>query len=100
MISDELGGGLHGRASQGETLSPLEMEQLEAWYAQKDEQEARLLKMLVIDVDCVALQGQINRTLEKISAVSQDIRKVSAENSVLRQEISELQQQLNVPESA
>lgn len=33
MISDQLGGLLHGRSSRGEALSSMETEQLEAWYA-------------------------------------------------------------------
>jgi hypothetical protein len=100
MISDQVGGSLHARSSRGETLSALEIEQLEAWYASKDAQESQLLKMPGSEVDCVALQTQIDATLEKISMVSQNIRQVSAENSVLRQEIFELQQALIVPQSA
>jgi hypothetical protein len=91
MISDELGGLLHARSSRGESLSSVEMEQLEAWYAAKDAQEAQLLRIPVTEVDCVTLQAKIDATLEKISAVSQEIRQVSAENSILRQEIAELQ---------
>jgi hypothetical protein len=94
MISDQLGGLLHGRSSGGEVLSDLERSQLEAWYAEKDAQEAKVLKMPVVEVDCVALQAKIDAALEKIGTVSQGIRQVSAENSVLRQEITELQQAL------
>ncbi len=94
MISDQLGGLLHGRSSRGEALSALEIEQLEAWYAEQDVQEAKLLKMPGVEVDCVALQAKIDAALEKISTVSQGIRQVTAENSVLRQEIVELQQAL------
>ncbi len=100
MIPDQLGGLLHSRVSRGEALSSMEMEQLEAWYAEKDSQEAQLLKMPTADVDCVALQAQIDASLEKISTVSQGIRQVTSENAVLRQEIFELQQLLIVPESA
>jgi hypothetical protein len=99
MISDQLGSLLHGRSSRGETLSSLEIEQLEAWYAEKDAQEAQLLKMPGSDIDCVALQAQIDTSLEKISTVSQGIRQVSAENVILRQEILKLQQALMMPES-
>jgi hypothetical protein len=100
MIPDQLGGLLHSRVSRGEALSSMEMRQLEAWYAEKDAQEASLLKMPMADVDCVALQAQIDASLEKISVVSQGIRQVSSENVILRQEIFELQQSLIVPESA
>jgi hypothetical protein len=100
MISDQLGGSLHSRSSRGEALSDLEKEQLEAWYADKDAQEARSLKMPGSDVDCVALQAKIDASLEKISTVSQEIRQVSSENAILRQEIFELQQVLIVPQSA
>jgi hypothetical protein len=100
MISNQLGGLLHSRSSRGEALSAVEIEQLEAWYAAKDTQEAQVLKLPGADVDCVALQAQIDAALEKITTVSQGIRQVSAENSVLRQEIFELQQALIVPQSA
>jgi hypothetical protein len=100
MISDQLGGLLHGRSSRGEVLNDLERSQLDAWYAEKDAQEAKVLKMPVVEVDCVALQAKIDAALEKIGTVSQGIRQVSAENSVLRQEIVELQQALMVAESA
>jgi hypothetical protein len=97
MISDQLGGSLHSRSSRGEALSDLEKEQLEAWYADKDAQEARSLKMPGSDVDCAALQAQINAALEEISTVSQGIRQVSSENVILRQEIFKLWQVLIVP---
>lgn len=100
MISDQLGGLLHSRLSRGEALSDLEKEQIEAWYGEKDAQEARLLKMPGADVDCVVLQAKIDASLEKISAVSKEIRQVSSENAILRQEIFELQQVLIVPQSA
>jgi hypothetical protein len=100
MISDQVGSLLHTRSSRGETLTALEIEKLEAWYASKDAQEAQLLNMPGANVDCVALQAQIDAALEKISVVSQNIRQVSAENSILRQEIFELQQALVVPRSA
>jgi hypothetical protein len=90
MISDQLGGSLHSRSSRGEALSDSEKKQLEAWYADKDAQEARSLKMPGSDVDCVALQAKIDAALEKFSAVSQEIRKVSSENVILQQEIFEL----------
>ncbi len=100
MISDQLGGLLHSRSSRGEALSSMETEQLEAWYAEKDSQESRLLKMPGAAIDCVALQAKIDASLEKISAVSQEIRQVSSENAILRQEIFELQQALIMPQSA
>jgi hypothetical protein len=51
---------------------------------------AQRLKMSEIDVDCVALQAQIDACLEKISTVSKGIRQVSSENTILRQEVFEL----------
>lgn len=100
MVSDQLGGLLHSRSSRGEALNAVEQQQLKAWYDEHDRQEAKSLKMPVMDVDCVALQAKIDAALEKIGTVSQGIRQVSAENSVLRQEIVELQQALMVAESA
>jgi peptidoglycan hydrolase CwlO-like protein len=56
--------------------------------------------MPTASVDGYALQRQIDSALEKISQVSQEIRQVSSENAILRQEIHELQQALVLPESA
>lgn len=100
VISDQLGGLLHGRSSRGERLSPEEIEQLESWYGQKDAQEAALLKVPESEVDCAGLQAKIDSSLEKIGEVSQRIREVSVENAILRQEILELQRALILPESA
>ena len=100
MISDQLGGSLHDRASRGKSLSAVEMQQLEAWYEEKDVQETQQLRMPEVPVDCMELQTQINAALDKIRTVSQRIQQVSAENAALRHNIFELQQALMIPKSA
>ena len=39
MISEELGTQLHDRLTRGQPLSAEEMEQLQAWYAQNDQED-------------------------------------------------------------
>jgi cell division protein FtsB len=49
--------------------------------------------------DLVGLQGQLDRTLAALQAVTQRIQQVSAENLELRREIAGLYQQLELPRS-
>ena len=94
MISDEIGKQLHDRLSRGETLSAAEQAQLTAWYATQDAAEADLLYQPAIETDLEPLQRQIDIASAQLTAVTERIQQVTAENSILRQEITRLRQQL------
>jgi hypothetical protein len=100
-IPDELGFVLHDRATCGEVLTEAEEQQLEDWYAARDVAEAMWLNPVAANApDLVGLQGQLDRTLAELQAVTQRIQQVSEENLELRREIAGLYQQLELPRSA
>lgn len=101
MISDKLGRQLHDRSTRGEVLSVLEEQQLNAWYDYQDQLESELiLSSVVPSQDLSELQTQIDDSLRQLEEVVDRIQQISAENTVLKKEVAELQQQLSIPRSA
>ena len=94
MSSDKTVKKLHDRQSRGESLSAAEQAQLSAWYAAQDEAEMDLLHRPVIDTDLETLQKQVDAASVRLTAVTERIQQVTAENISIRQEISRLRQQL------
>lgn len=96
---------LHDRASLGEVLSDLEMEQLEAWYAETDAQEFLDLGITSQEQESVKalrarLQRQIDTVLSQIMTSLEQIKAITAENNNLRQEVSSLQAMIGLNEAA
>ena len=96
---------LHDRASLGEVLSDLEMEQLEAWYAETDAQECLNLGITSQEQESVTalrarLQIQIDTVLSQIITSLEQIKAITAENNNLRQEVSSLQAMIGLNEAA
>ncbi len=101
MISDELGMQLHDRETIGERLTAREKEQLEAWYAQKDEVEKSMLEAAQGPLpNLIVLQDQVDMAIEQLTAGVQRLHQITQENKSLREEIAEIKQQLTVPRSA
>lgn len=94
MIRDETGKQLHDKASRGESLTAEEQAQLTAWYVAQDAAEADLLPQPAVEVDLEALQRQVDAASTQLTAVTERIQQVAAENNDLRQEIIRLRQQL------
>lgn len=94
MISDELGRQLHDQATRGEELTTTEKKQLENWYALQDSAESSLLKSASAEPNISELRTQVEVVLSQLSAVTQRIQQVAAENEMLRREIAALHQQL------
>jgi F0F1-type ATP synthase membrane subunit b/b' len=92
MISDELGMQLHDLDTIGEQLTAQEKEQLEAWYAQKDAAEKSMLEPAQLP-----LQNQVDIAIEQLTVEVQRLHQITQENNSLREEISEIKQQLTVP---
>lgn len=82
---------LHVRSVQGETLTAQETEQLQAWYDIQDKAE---IEQLEVVHSAPEFSLQINETLGHIAAVTQNIKRLTEENEVIRQEIRELRRQL------
>jgi cell division protein FtsB len=101
MDTDQLGMQLHDRSTRGEPLTSEEIRQLETWYAQQDaiEQE-RLIPQATATADLETLHSQIDASLNQLTAVTQRIQQIAAENAALRQENTTLRQQLTLPRSA
>ena len=101
MISDEMGRQLHNRLTIGESLTNLEKEQLDAWYAKLDAIEAKLLgDNTGSQINLATLQIQIEASLSQLTFVTQRIQQISRENDDVRQEIAVLRQQLAIQRSA
>jgi hypothetical protein len=94
MLSDEEGLKLHDRATCGQTLSPGEQEQLQAWYELQDSLEASDLQSSLPQTDVAVLKQQIESTLSQLTITVQRIQQVTLENESIREEIQGLKQQL------
>ncbi len=91
-MTNDIGKDLHDRATRGESLSPDEHRQLEAWYAAHDAAEAR--DLAAADPQDKSLEAQIRATLSQITRVTQQLQDGIAENAALRREIASLRLQL------
>jgi hypothetical protein len=101
MVSDEIGMELHNRATTGETLSPTEQAQLEAWYTAKDQAEAAMFVLPNPPLpDIATLQSQIDQTLAQLAVNVQQLQQITQSNQSLRQENAQLKQQLDTRRSA
>ena len=85
---------LHDRATRGVALSDEEMAQLNAWYAQEDEAEARLLGVSDGAEKTDVLQTQIKAALTQVAAVTRQIQRLMLQNEELRREVAVLKQRL------
>ncbi|MEM8637827.1 MAG: hypothetical protein AAGG51_03280 [Cyanobacteria bacterium P01_G01_bin.54] len=94
MIPDPIGQALHDRFTRGQTLTPAEQTQLDAWYAQQDAAEAELLTIPPIANDLDLLQERINQTFTQLQILSQRIQTLATENAAIRQENKLLLKQL------
>jgi hypothetical protein len=82
MISDVVGRQLHDRASRGGSLSANERQQLEEWLLAQDHAESNLLSSKGDAPTLADLRSQVDVALEKVAAVTRNIRQLSEENDV------------------
>jgi len=96
MIDHQLGIELHQKHFKGEPLTEQEEAQLQAWYAQEDEAEIKLLQVTAPDYNVIEqLRQQINDVLKQLTQLTQNIQMVAAENDKIRKENTKLFQLLN-----
>ena len=86
---------LHDRFSRGEELSTEEQVRLERWYAAQDNEEAALLNGSPSDAELSALQTQVNRALQELARLSDQVLRTSEQNEVLRAEVRALRSRLS-----
>lgn len=86
---------LHDQATRGIKLSQNEQALLDDWYQSQDREEMQCLNLSKIDdMETEALQKEINSALIKIRITTKHIQAITRENSLLRQEIVAMRQQL------
>ena len=93
MISEELGTQLHDRLTRGQPLSAEEMEQLQAWYAQNDQEDLAQINMPATKTESTS-QAQVDTVLAQIETVTRRIRKLEKQNEALRRANTALQNDL------
>jgi predicted nucleic acid-binding Zn-ribbon protein len=95
MSTTDLVKQLHDKTTRGGTLSIVEQAQLEAWYAQQDQEESVLLaRTSSSSLALSTLQTQVDTAIAQMLAVTQHLQELEKYNETLRREITTLQQQL------
>ena len=94
MSLDELAKQLHDKATRGLALSAEEQAQLEAWYAEQDQQEHAVLGPTGSSQRLATLHTQVETALAQLLTVTQRIQELTVHNETLRREIAVLQRQL------
>jgi endo-1,4-beta-D-glucanase Y len=93
MISEELGTQLHDRFTRGQLLSAEEMEQLQAWYAENDQEDLAQAKITEPTTDAAG-PTQVDAVLAQIETATRRIRKLEKQNEALRRANTALQNDL------
>lgn len=101
MVEDKIGLHLHDRSTLGEALTAQEQALLNAWYTEKDADEAAILERRVVTVpNLQMLQMQVEVALAQLASTIAQLQQINAENERLKQEIAVLKQQLVIPKLA
>jgi hypothetical protein len=85
---------LHDTVTRGGSLSAEEQAQLDAWYAEQDQQEGAVLGPAGASPRLSVLHTQVETALAQLLTVTQRIQTLTAQNDTLRREIAVLQRQL------
>lgn len=85
---------LHLSKARGEVLTSADQADLDAWYAEQDQVEARTFGLARSASTSEPLKQQVDAVLERIVTTSQTIQVLAAENEILRREDRVLRQQL------
>src|SRR4051812_41888447 len=96
MTADAHAHELHARFSRGETLTPEERVELDAWYTRLDAEELADMLPRLATMPTVT-QEQVDDLRAKIRATADRIRRTEAQNHELRQKIRALENQLGRP---
>jgi putative SOS response-associated peptidase YedK len=94
MSTAELVKQLHDKATRGIALSAIEQAQLDAWYAQQDQEESALLAQASPPQALVVLQTQVDTAVAQLLTVTQRLQELVTRNEALRRDNAALQQQL------
>lgn len=94
MLYDGKGKILHDRATRGKPLSLEEQKLLEQWYNNQDDAESQLLKSNEY-IEDEKLQKQIDTILIQIKSATDTIQRLTGENKLLKNDITNLHNQLS-----
>lgn len=95
MLSNETGKTLHDKATRGKPLTLEEQNLLEQWYNEQDNAESQWLKSNDSIKDQNILQKQIDTILIQIKSATDNIQRLTAENKLLKNDITKLHNQLS-----
>jgi len=95
MLTDEVGKQLHDKATRGIKLTSKEEKLLEKWYDEQDNAESESLNLSVDLKTEHTLQKQIDLILIKIGDATDHIHKLTNENKLLRNDITNIHRQLS-----
>ena len=93
-MNDEKLKQLHDRSTRGEVLSGEEQARLSDWYGQQDNEELATLARGSGSSSLAALRAQVDDAVAQLSAASERIQLLNAENERTRREIAALERQL------
>jgi len=85
---------LHDKATRGEQLSPEEQARLEDWYAKNDQEESGELSASSDPEGATEIRCKLDEAMSELTAASQRVRELTADNDTIRREIGVLRHQL------
>ncbi len=94
MITDDLGVALHQRSALGQPLSDEERQQLQAWYDEKDREEAQMLRLSSTALNLAEMVIQMRQMIALITELTRQNNVISKQNESLLAEIVALRHQL------
>ena len=93
-MSDDTLRQLHDKATRGEQLSPEERARLGAWYTKNDQEESGELSASSEPKEASEIRRKLDEAMAELSAGSQRVRELTADNDSIRREIGDLRRQL------
>ena len=95
MVTNERGQALHDKATRDLSLSSAEKADLEAWYAEMDAAESKLLNISDTSEALAYMREQVRQMNGRMMAAVRSVVELSEQNEQLRQEIAVLEQRLS-----
>lgn len=100
MVSDEVGLKLHDRATRGQTLTAEEQVLLQAWYDEKNREEAAQLNLSATTASVTELEEQVRKAEQQALELIRQNQAIAAQNEAIRANIALLRRKLEERTSA
>ena len=95
MVTNERGQKLHDKATRDLSLSATEKADLEAWYAEMDAAESKLLKLSDTSEALAYMREQVRQMNARMMTAVRAVVELSEQNERLRGEIAVLEERLS-----